>query len=155
LIKGIEQEGLMLSQYAPTFKATPWSFVVRNEVVVALGDILIVTEADIGSGSMRSVEFALKMGKEIYVLTHRLNESRGTNELLENGLAKPIYNIEEFANRYGVIPKDNGIEKDEFFYFCQTSPTLDEAVAKFDSRVYEAELCGEITIENGVVHLVG
>jgi DNA processing protein len=153
LIEGIEKEGLMLSQYAPTFRATPWSFVVRNEVVVALGDILIVTEADLKSGSMRSVEFALAMGKEIYVLPHRLNESRGTNELLEQGLAKPIYNIEAFANRYGVIPQDEGIEKDEFFYFCQTSPTLDEAVAKFDSRVYEAELCGEITIENGIIRL--
>ena len=155
LIEGIEREGLMLSQYAPTFKATPWSFVVRNEVVVALGDVLIVTEADLKSGSMRSVEFALKMGKEIHVLAHRLNESRGTNELLEKGLAKPIYSIEEFANRYGVIPKDEEIKKDEFFYFCQTSPTLDEAVAKFNSRVYEAELLGEIRIANGTIHLVG
>ena len=153
LIKGIEEEGLMLSQYAPTFKATPWSFVVRNEVVVALGDVLVVTEADLKSGSMRSVEFALQMGKEIYVLPHRLNESRGTNELLEKGLAKPIYNVEEFANHYGVIPKDEEIEKDDFFYFCQTSPTLDEAVSRFDSRVYEAELCGEITIENGIIRL--
>ena len=154
LIEGIENEGLMLSQYPSTFKATPWSFVVRNELVVALGDILIVTEADLKSGSMRSVEFALKMGKEIYVLSHRLNESRGTNELLEKGLAKPIYNIEEFTNRYGVVPKDNEVKKDEFFYFCQTSPTLDEAVNKFGSRVYEAELCGEIMIENGTIRLV-
>ncbi len=154
LIEGIEKEGLMLSQFAPTFKATPWSFVVRNEVVVALGDVLIVTEADLNSGSMRSVEFALKMGKEIYVLAHRLNESRGTNELLEKGLAKPIYSIEEFTNRYGVIPKDDEVIKDEFFYFCQTSPTLDLAVNRFGSRVYEAELCGEIMIENGLVRLV-
>lgn len=154
LIEGIEKEGLMLSQYAPTFKATPWSFVVRNEVVVALGDVLVVTQADLKSGSMRSVEFALKMGKEIYVFPHRLDESMGTNELLEKGLAKPIYNIEEFSNRYGVIPKDEAIGKDEFFYFCQTSPTLDEAVSKFASRVYEAELLGEIRIENGIVRLM-
>ena len=155
LIEGIENEGLMISQFEPTFKATPWSFVVRNELVVALGDVLIVTQADLQSGSMRSVEFALKMGKEIYVLPHRLDESRGTNELLEKGLAKPIYSIDEFANSYGVIPKDNEMKKDEFFYFCQTSPTLDEVVAKFNSRVYEAELLGEIRIENGTIHLVG
>jgi len=154
LIEDIEKNGLILSQFSIGFKATPWSFVVRNELVVALGDILIVTEADKNSGSMRSVEFALKMGKKIFVLPHRLNESLGTNSLIESGLAKPIYDIEKFSNSYGVVPKDNSIERDEFFYFCQTSPTLDEAIAKFNSRVYEAELEGLIKIENGLVSLV-
>jgi len=154
LIQGIEQHGLMLSQFPATFKATPWSFVVRNELVVALGEVLIVTEADENSGSMRSVEFALKMGKKIYVLPHRLDESRGTNKLLADGLAKPIYDIEAFADRYGVSPQNDGLEKDEFFYFCQTSPTLDDAIEKFGERVYEAELEGLICIENGLVRLV-
>ncbi|SFV56692.1 Rossmann fold nucleotide-binding protein Smf possibly involved in DNA uptake [hydrothermal vent metagenome] len=154
LIEQIEQRGLVLSQFSPTFRATPWSFVVRNELVVALGSALIVTEADEGSGSMRSVEFALKMGREIFVLPHRIGESRGTNQLLTSGLAKPIYDIESFANSYGVIPKDDTIEKDEFFYFCQTSPTLDEAITKFSTRVYEAELEGLIVIENGLIRLV-
>jgi len=154
LIQGIEQQGLMLSQFPATFKATPWSFVVRNELVVALGDVLIVTQADENSGSMRSVEFALKMGKEIYVLPHRLDESIGTNKLLADGLAQPIYDIEAFANRYGITPQNDGLEKDEFFYFCQTSPTLDDTILKFGERVYEAELEGLICIENGLVRLV-
>jgi len=154
LIEGIEMKGLVLSQFPVTFKATPWSFVVRNELVVALGDILIVTEADENSGSMRSIEFALKMGKEIYVLPHELEKSKGTNKLLEDGLAKPIYNIESFANSYGVSPQNNLLIKDDFFYFCQTAPTLDAAIERFSSRVYEAELEGTITIENGLIRLV-
>ena len=153
LIEAIERQGLMLSQFPATFKATPWSFVVRNELVVALGDVLIVTQADENSGSMRSVEFALKMGKKIYVLPQQLDESRGTNILLEKGLATPIYNIEAFADRYGVEPSSN-VLKDEFFYFCQKSPTLDSAIEKFEERVYEAELEGIIRIEGGLVHLV-
>ncbi len=154
LIEEIEKNGLLLSQFPLGFRATPWSFVVRNELVVALGDILIVTEADENSGSMHSVEFALKMGKKIFVLPHRLHESIGTNILIERGLAEPIYNIDKFANNYGIIPQDKSIKRDEFFYFCQTSPTLDEAVLKFNSRVYEAELEGIIKIENGLVTLV-
>jgi len=154
LIESIENEGLVLSQFPATTTAAPWSFVIRNELVVALGEVLIVTEADSNSGSIRSVEYALKMGKEIYVLPHKIGESRGTNQLLEEGLAKPIYNIEAFANLFGVEPKNSGIEKDEFFYFCQTSPTLDDAILKFQDRVYEAELEGIIQIENGLVRLV-
>jgi len=154
IIEGIEKEGLLLSQFPVTTKAAPWSFVVRNELVVALGDILIVTEADENSGSMRSVEFALKMGKKIYVLPQQLGQSNGTNKLLEKGLATAIYDIEKFANEYGVVPQNEITVKDEFFYFCQTSPTFDDAVAKFSDRVYEAELEGLICIENGLVRLV-
>ena len=154
IIEGIEKEGLLLSQFPVTTKAAPWSFVVRNELVVALGDVLIVTEADENSGSIRSVEFALKMGKKIYVLPQQLGQSNGTNKLLEKGLATAIYDIENFANEYGVVPQNEVIVKDEFFYFCQTSPTFDDAVAKFSDRVYEAELEGLICIENGLVRLV-
>jgi len=154
IIEGIEKEGLLLSQFPVTTKAAPWSFVVRNELVVALGDILIVTEADENSGSIRSVEFALKMGKKIYVLPQQLGQSNGTNKLLEEGLATAIYDIEKFANEYGVVPQNEVIVKDEFFYFCQTSPTFDDAVAQFSDRVYEAELEGLICIENGLVRLV-
>lgn len=154
MIESIEKEGLLLSQFPVTTKAAPWSFVVRNELVVALGEILIVTEADENSGSMRSVEFALKMGKTIYVLPQRLGESKGTSKLLAEGLAKPINDIERFADIFGVAPINSQIEKDDFFYFCQTSPTLDDAIYKFSDRVYEAELEGLIQIENGLVRLL-
>jgi DNA processing protein len=69
-------------------------------------------------------------------------------------LAEPIYDIEAFSDNYGVSPKNENIEKDDFFYFCQKSPTLDSAIEKFSDRVYEAELEGLIFIENGLIRLV-
>ena len=152
LIERIEKKGLILSQFNDGFRTTAWSFVVRNELVVALGDILIVTEADLDSGSMRSVEYALKMGKEIWVLPQRLDESLGTNRLLVEGKAKAIQDVEIFASRFGQAVQSD-IVKDEFFYFCQTSPTFDDTVKKFGDRVYEAELEGTVTIHNGIVRL--
>ncbi len=152
LIESIEKQGLILSQFNDGFRATGWSFVVRNELVVALGDILIVTEADLKSGSMRSVEYALKMGKELWVLSHRLDESLGTNLLLSEGKANVIQNVESFASRFGQAVESDML-KDDFFYFCQGSPTFDETVQKFGDRVYEAELEGEVTIHNGIVML--
>lgn len=152
LIEKIEQNGLMLSQFNDGFRAIGWSFVVRNELVVALGDILIVTEADLNSGSMHSVEYALRMGKEIWVLPHRLDESLGTNNLLALGQAKAIQDVETFVSRFGQAVQSNVI-KDDFFYFCQALPTFDDTVAKFGDRVYEAELEGMVTIHNGIVRL--
>jgi len=152
LIASIEEKGLVLSQFKDGFRTTGWSFVVRNELVVALGDILVVAEAALESGSMRSVAYALKMGKEIFVLPHRLGESLGTNQLIKEGKATAISDIEHFASRFG-ISVESSIEKDDFFYFCQTMPTFEETLARFGERVYEAELEGLIQIENGHVRL--
>lgn len=147
LITDIEKRGLTLSFYEPGFKARNWSFVARNELVVALGEVLVVTEAELKSGSMRSVEYALEMGKEIYVLTHRLNESSGTNWLLQENKAKPIYNIDAFANCFALYEE----KRDNFLKFIEQSPTLEAALEKFGDRVYEAELEGTISILNGIV----
>ena len=147
LIEEIEKNGLTLSFFKEGFRATKWSFVARNKLVVALGSCLIVTEADLNSGSLRSVEYALGMNREIYVLPHRLNESLGTNNLLKNNQAKAIYNIEEFANRFGEIKSKD----DEFLEYLKQNPSLEDALKKFGDRIYEAELEGIITIEYGEI----
>lgn len=150
LINSIECEGgLILSQFKPEFIATPWSFVVRNEVVVALGEILIVAQADLNSGSMRSVEFAKKMGKPIFVLPHRIGESEGTNLLLKEGEAKAIYDIEEFADSFSVLDKD----EDEFIRFCRESPLYEETLKRFGQRLFEAELEGVVIVKDGRIYL--
>jgi DNA processing protein len=150
LLDSIANDGLLLSQFEMGEKARPYSFVLRNEVVVALGDILIVGEADEESGTMRSVEFALEMGKDIYVLSHRIGESKGTNKLLRDNKAKVITDIDEFI--YSIYPdaqKNTEETDDEFLKFCRTSPSYEDALAKFPNRVFEAELSGEISIEGG------
>ena len=153
LLSDIEKNGLLISQFKEGFRATPWSFVVRNELVVALGDVLVVAEAELNSGSMRSIEFALKMGKEIFVFPHRLGESSATQELLKNSQAKVIYDIEQFVVDFAGIEKLPKIQ-DDFLEFCKKNPTYDEAIAKFPSRIFEAELNAEIEIRNAKVFLL-
>lgn len=154
LIASLEQEGLVLSQFEAGFKATPWSFVVRNELVVALGEVLIVTQADLNSGSMRSVEFALKMGRPIYVLPHRIGESEGSNRLLQEGLATPIYDIDAFVSK--CVPsgaKQEGA-RDPFVDYCSSNPHYDDALKLFGTQLYEAELEGRIEVKNGKIFLI-
>ena len=150
LLVDIERNGLLLSQFDKGFRATPWSFVVRNELVVALGEVLVVAEAELGSGSMRSVEFALKMGKEIFVFPQRLGESSATNKLLQEGKAKAIYDIEEFVSRFAPKQIQHAMV-DEFLEFCQRNPTYEEAMKKYPDKIFEAELNGDIAVQNGRV----
>jgi DNA processing protein len=152
LLTDIQKNGLLLSQFGEGFRATPWSFVLRNELVVALGDVLVVSEAELGSGSMRSIEFALKMGKEIFVLPQRMDESTATNVLLKNYKAKAIYDIEEFVSQFS--GKELSVKRDDFLSYCDTNPTYDEALSKYPDRIFEAELGGDIEIRNGKVLLL-
>ncbi|NPA28204.1 MAG: DNA-processing protein DprA [Epsilonproteobacteria bacterium] len=150
LIEEIEQKGLLLSIFEPGFRPTKWSFVVRNELVVALGEVLIVTEADLNSGSLRSVEFAKKMNKKIFVLPHRLNESLGTNELIKNKIATPIYDIDEFVDSFKKLEK----KKEPLLEYLASSPTLNDALLKIGDKIYELELEGVIEIENDTIRLL-
>lgn len=147
LIESIEKEGLMLSAYEDGKKARNYTFVHRNEIVVALSEILIVTQADEKSGTLTSINYALAMGKEVFTIPHRLDESLGTQKLLEQGLIKPIYNLEKFLNRFGEIKK----EDDELFTYLNTNPTYDEAVLKYQDKIFELELEGKIQIQNGLI----
>jgi len=94
------------------------------------------------------------MKKDIYVLPHRLGESMATNELLSSNRAKAIYDIEVFVNLFSKQEVSNFSEvMDEFLEYCKNNPTYEETLAKFPSRVFEAELSGEIEVINGIVVL--
>jgi len=152
LIQQIESNSLIISTYKDDEKAKAYTFVQRNELVVALGDILIITQADLNSGSLRSAKYALNMGKKIYVLPHRMNDSQGTNDLLQKGLATPIYDIDKFIEEI-TGNKQNLLHKDEFLTYCKTNPTYDEAVLKYQEKVFEYELMGKIEVKDGIIYL--
>ena len=152
LIIDIEKNGLILSAYKEKEKAKNYTFVLRNEIVVALSEFLIVTQADIDSGSLTSVNYALKMGKTVYTLPHRINESLGTQELVKKGLIKVIYDIDEFIENVCGI-KNIKIE-DEVLEFCKNNPSYESAISKYPNKIFEYELEGKIKIENGKVIVI-
>lgn len=152
LISKIEENGLVLSMFEDGYKAKVYSFVQRNELVVALGKVLIVTQADLDSGSLHSVKFALKQNKKVYVLAHRCGESTGTNYLLKNNQAEAIYDIDDFIQKFN---KNNTItQNDDFLEYCKTFPSYDNALKKFGAKLFEYELSGKITINNGFIQII-
>lgn len=149
LISNIENNGLVLSAYKEGEKAKNYTFVLRNEIVVALSEILIVSQADENSGSLTSVEYALKMGKKVFTIPHRINESIGTQKLIQKGLVDVIYDIDEFMKKLGVEKLEKN--EDEVLKFCSTNPFYEEAFSKFPNKLFEYELEGKIRVENGKV----
>lgn len=149
LIAEIEQKGLVLSQFEEGTPSRIYNFPLRNELTVALGEVLVVTFAEPESGSVRSIEYAKKLGREIFVLPHRLGESEATNELLKKGEATAIYDIDAFVSRFGEMGEQ---EDDELLLFCRKHPAYDEVVSRFGGKVFEYELEGKILIKEGRVY---
>ncbi len=144
LIQSMQEKALVLSEYEATMRATKYTFVIRNRIVVALGEVLIITEADENSGTMRSAEIAIEMGKKIYVLSQRVGESLGTQKLLREGHAEIITDIDDFITKFGEI-KEKDLGELAFF---KSTPTLAESLEKFGDKIYELELEGKIVIKN-------
>ena len=150
LIETIEENGLVLSAYKEGFKARNYTFVQRNEIVVSLGEILIVTQADEKSGTLTSIDYALKMGKEVFTIPHHLGESLGTQRLLDKALIKPIYDLDEFLKPF----KKELKSKSDLELYLDTFPSYDEAIKTYPQEIFELELEGKILIENGIIKTI-
>jgi len=154
LIDDIAQQGLLLSPFESDFKATPWSFVARNEVIVALSDVVVIMQADLNSGSMHSASYAIKHNKPLYVLSHRIGDSLGTDALLQDGRAKPIYDIDTFCASIGLKPESEASPLSEFERVCATGAHYENVAKEFPAELFEAELAGSVKVVDGKVYLV-
>ena len=67
MIKKIYENALALSEYEDDFMPTKWSFLERNRLVVALGEALVVAQADLKSGSLQSARIANELGIPVFV----------------------------------------------------------------------------------------
>ena len=63
----LDTGGILLSEYAPGEKPMAGNFPYRNRIISALGEALVLIEAKIRSGSLRTVDHALAQGKEVFV----------------------------------------------------------------------------------------
>ena len=96
----VEQGGGIISEYAPGTPPLQYRFLERNRLVSGLGDIVIVTEAGIRSGTMNTTMHALEQGKDVYAVPGPITSamSAGCNALITQG-ATPIVSVEEFVER--------------------------------------------------------
>ncbi len=88
----LNNEGVLLSEFEPNFKATPWSFPQRNRVMAGLADLVLVVEAGEKSGTIITAKLALDYNREVAVIPNSIfsNFSAGSNKLLKTG-AQPIF----------------------------------------------------------------
>ncbi|MDO4870769.1 MAG: DNA-processing protein DprA [Candidatus Saccharibacteria bacterium] len=85
--KIIEQNGAIISEYAPDMPALPHQFLERNRIVSGLADVIIVVEAAKRSGTLSTAAHALEQGREVGAVPGLITSpmSDGCHNLIKQG----------------------------------------------------------------------
>lgn len=95
LYKKIKEKGLIISEYPNNTTVEPHNYHMRNRLIVALCEKLVITEAKNKSGTSISAHYALEYGKDIYCIPYPLDKNSYCNDLIRDGAF--------------IITKDSGI----------------------------------------------
>ncbi len=100
----IDNGDCIMSEYDQTHRILgPWEFVIRNRIVSGLSDAVIVTEANLRSGTMSTVSHALEQGRDVYAVPGPITSplSAGCNAMISQG-ANPIVTIDQLLESLGL-----------------------------------------------------
>lgn len=97
----IFNEGLIISEYIVGTRPMPENFPMRNRIISALSDGILLVEARKRSGAMITIDFALEYGKNVYAVPGNLDNelSEGCNFLIQEG-AKMVTNYKDILEDY-------------------------------------------------------
>ena len=103
LYDDILKSGAVISEYPPGEQPQKGMFPLRNRLISALANQVVIVEAKERSGSLITADFALEQGKDIFVVPGRINDelSAGCNGYIKQG-ADIIESIPKFLDQLNV-----------------------------------------------------
>lgn len=117
LYKQIKEQGGILSEFPEGAKPEAWHFPVRNRIISALSDVVLVVEAREKSGSLITVDYALEQGKNVYAVPGDIQSelSRGCHKLISQG-AGIAYGPEALLPEWNLqdLPPSSNWKKNNF-----------------------------------------
>ncbi len=92
----VKSGGLVLSEYEPLTRASPWSFPMRNRIMAGLSHATLVIEGEIDSGTLITARLALEYNREVLAVPGSIfsKTSDGPLSLIKNG-ATPITSVDD------------------------------------------------------------
>lgn len=89
LFRQIREQGCLVSQFAVGTKPADYRFLVRNALIAALCQAVLVVEAPLRSGAMRTAHAAAEYGRDVFVVPANIDmlSFTGSFHLMREGAA--------------------------------------------------------------------
>lgn len=160
----ISRNGGIISEQPPGTQPDGFRFPRRNRIIAALAKGIVVTEARQHSGTLSTVEQGLNLGKEIFAVPGRIDDtlSEGCNQLIKAG-AKLVMQPSDILEEFGILAREckkNNItldnsEKVVYASICLVPRSADEIAYMTGMEVKSVIHC-LISMElKGIIHRVG
>ncbi|OGI60494.1 DNA protecting protein DprA [Candidatus Nomurabacteria bacterium RIFCSPHIGHO2_01_FULL_37_25] len=98
----VENGGCLISEFEPDFKATQWSFPMRNRLMAGISKATLIIEAEERSGTLITARLTTEYNRDLLVVPGSIfsSSSKGTNRLLHQG-ATPVVCAEDVLEALG------------------------------------------------------
>lgn len=99
----VDAGGALISEFAPTFRATRWSFPQRNRIMAGLAHGIIIVEATEQSGTLITARLGLEYGRDVMAVPGSIFSvtSAGPHQLIHDG-ATPIRSAYDICALLGI-----------------------------------------------------
>jgi len=141
----LENDGMVISEYEPDFKATIWSFPQRDRILANISSKgVLVIEAGMKSGSLITARIAKENNVHIWSVPGPITSavSEGTNWLIKEKWAEMMVSSEQITNQklmqVNLFDKDMSDDQKEIYNLLKVEPlSIDELSRKINKNAGE------------------
>lgn len=104
----IAERGAVVTEFFPGEPPLPEHFPQRNRIISGMSRGILVVEAGERSGTSITAGLALDQGRDVFAVPGRITDlmSIGTNRLIQQGAAKPVFCCQDVLCEYGISEND-------------------------------------------------
>ena len=115
LAHAIRSSGALLSEFPPEAPPQRWTFAQRDATIAALGELIVVVEAPVGSGALITGDAARKLGRPLYAVPGPIGvaTSAGANALIATGRAKALVDAAMLLEAFGARVRTDTEDADD------------------------------------------
>lgn len=108
----VQSGGVLVTEFPPGAAVSKANFPIRNRIISALSDGVLVVEAGVKSGSAITARIAIEQGRDVFAVPSSLLDIHfcSTNELIENGAyvaTSPASVLKHYVSRYEDVDLKN------------------------------------------------
>ena len=87
LLRSVEERGLTISEYPPETPVQKHTYIMRNRIIAALGEGVLVVSAGEKSGALSTASFAADYSRDVFAFPYGIGVSsgKGCNRLIKEG----------------------------------------------------------------------